>query len=405
MLTVNEADTAIHSLVRPGGKETINLEQAAGRVLAQEILANHDDPAFDRVSADGIAIALSDLSRGTRTFRISGLQLPGKPALSRTQAGSAVEVETDALCPQGCELVVPFFDLERETTQAGAGGDRAQLKSSARLEPWSNIQKQGSAAKRGSTIIPPGSFLGSPQLQVIASNGYSRLSVQAKPRWVLVGASELTGAVEEKPKAASIRRANTAALVAEALTWGQSPTGEHWFSADAQTLLQGLCECSDNVDALVLVGAASQGSQDIPPATLEKLGVRIACTGVEQSPGRSFWFGAFPDGRAVFGLPGNPFASLYTFRRYVLPFLLASEGRKVIVPSSLVAKLPAIRRDTTQFIPLSALPNGHLCAQDPTRAANFLQLVQTVGFAEIGSSVDITRPVPWYPWASAGSSA
>jgi len=149
-------------------------------------------------------------------------------------------------------------------------------------------------------------------------------------------------------------------------------------------LLEGLKSQLGVVDALVLTGGVSAGVLDLVPGVLEELGVQTLFHRVAQRPGKPFWCGRLPAnalGRAtlVFGLPGNPVSSLFAFRRYVLPWLLAFEGRPAGPRRVEVHGLRARDDDQTVFLPWSEETG----VMEWKGSGDYLALAGSTGFVEI----------------------
>ena len=112
MITVEQATERVLATAKPLSPEFVSLEQARGRVLAEDLTADRDFPPFHRVTMDGIAIAFSAFQAGNRTFRIAGIQAAGEPQLSLDNSLDCLEVMTGAVLPQNTDTVIRYEDLD-----------------------------------------------------------------------------------------------------------------------------------------------------------------------------------------------------------------------------------------------------------------------------------------------------
>jgi len=117
MLTTTEATQAITESMLVFGTESVALDQAAGRVLQQAVIAERDQPPFDRVTMDGIAIRFASLDSGNRAFSIQGTQHAGDPVQTLQSTQHCIEIMTGAVLPEESDCVIP---VERISVRDGA---------------------------------------------------------------------------------------------------------------------------------------------------------------------------------------------------------------------------------------------------------------------------------------------
>lgn len=395
MHSVSEAQAALMACLPPSATELVALEASAGRMLAQDILADRDGPPFDRVCMDGIAIPSQDLGAGLSSYQIVGLQLAGHPPLEHQGTGTAIEVATGAVLPLHCDQVIRYEDLERH-------GQIVTVAATVTAQPGRNIQAQGAAYRAGEILLPAGCMISSPQLHCLASAGYAQVSVRRRLSWALIATGDELIAVADQPAAWQIRRSNDAAIVAEAHSWGLEPSASAWLPDQEQKLQLGLSELLAWVDILVLTGGVSHGAMDLIPRVLQGLGANPIITGIRQKPGKPFWCGTFPNGKVAIGLPGNPVSSLFCFRRLVLPWLLAGEGRSLKPGLVSVPELPIASADQTLFVPVERKPDGRLSALSQGGSGDYRQLVPSTGFVELAPESVPGELVPYHPWGIPG---
>ena len=383
MISVAEADSLLLSTLPSHATETVGLELSVGRTLAQALVADRDGPPFDRVAMDGFAV---DSSENVSSWTIRGLQFAGSPPMERTGTATAVEVATGSMLPRNCDAVIPYEETDRT-------GDLMRLKQDSKPPvAWRHVHLQGADFRRGDELLPAGTRLLSPHLHSLATVGIDPVTVVRRPLWALAVTGDELVEVTEEPLAWQIRRSNAAAIVGEASAWGLSPRSQAVLPDDEPRLRKGLEGLLSGLDVLVVTGGVSAGVHDLVPKILTDLGAETLFHGVAQRPGRPLWCGRFPDsGTLVFGLPGNPVSSLFTFRRYVVPWLLAAEGRPM-AETRVAGPAPAAPGSTV-FLPWS--DSGPL---EWKGSGDFLALAGSTGFIE----TDQLLPEPkFHPWGGA----
>src|SRR5690606_26835495 len=164
MTEVAEAETLI--LARIPKMPTVRepLARCVGRVLAEDVAAERDQPPFDRVTMDGIAIRHADFAGGIRRFAVAGTQAAGAPPLERRRQGECVEVMTGAMLPRGCDTVVPVERLERH-------GAEVEITAGTDVTEGQFIHRRGSDRRAGSVVLARGIRIGGPEMAVLASAG------------------------------------------------------------------------------------------------------------------------------------------------------------------------------------------------------------------------------------------
>ena len=393
MISVDEAQALIRGHL-PGDRqwETVTLNRCIGRVLAQDVWADRDQPPFDRVAMDGAAFTWDDLEKKLEIYPVEGLQKAGDPVIAKTGSGTSLEVATGAVMPQGWDTVVPYEDLMK--TPQGFS-----LKFRKPPKPGQNIHFQGSDYKAGDRLLPPGTHLGTGHIHILATVGMVQVPVWKQAIFSLASTGDELVEPSAQPEAHQIRRSNTPAMEAEALTWGLVPEACFHLPDKKGPLAEGISRMLETSDVVVLTGGVSQGAFDLIPVVLTSLGCREVFHQVAQKPGKPLWFGVGPQGQLVFGLPGNPVSSLFSFRRYVIPALLAWEGRSLRVRQEVVRGLYSGRSGGTHFLPVQWGDQG-LELLPAAGSGNFFHLADSDGFVEVREDFNpgILPQVPFYSW-------
>lgn len=319
MLSPAEADTLIQQHLACLPIESLPLTQCMGAVLRENIYAERDQPPFDRVTMDGIALDSAACKQGRRTFKVQGMQAAGDTQSRLAQPLACIEVTTGAVLPAGCDAVVPIEQVELRD-----GG--AQLLTEGEVSAGQNVHRRGSDGKQGDLLLQAGTPLGAPEIAVAASAGMARVRVSSQPAVMVVSTGNELVEPGEPILDHQVRRSNSYAIAAALRQRGFLRVGDDHLPDDESQLRKRLRLHLDTHDVLVVSGGVSMGRYDLVPKVLEALGVRTIFHRIAQRPGKPMWFGVTDAGQSVFALPGNPVSTLVCLVRYVLPALYQAMG-------------------------------------------------------------------------------
>jgi molybdopterin molybdotransferase len=378
--TPAEALARILACVRPLPVESRPLAALNGAALAEDIHAERDQPPFDRVTMDGVALASSAWIAGRRSFRVAGVQAAGTAPLELGSGDDCLEVMTGAMLPRGCDAVVPF---ERLRITEG----RAELDDEPRIEPFVNVHTRALDCRAGERLLTSGTRIGGPELMVIASAGRARAQVRAEPRVIVITTGDELVEPGEPIEPWQIRRSNAHALRGALTARGYTQVADDHIDDDPVHLHERLATHLATHDVVILTGGVSMGRFDHVPETLRKLGVRQVLHRVAQRPGRPLWFGVGTSGQLVFGLPGNPVSSLVCLIRYVVPALATAIGSRLVeTKTAELAAEHSLKPALWFFLPVR-LRNDEATLKaepQPTRGSgDFVSLLGTDGFVEL----------------------
>jgi molybdopterin molybdotransferase len=381
LITPAEADLLIGQNLQCLPIESLPLAQCAGTVLRENIYAERDQPPFDRVAMDGVALASRAVHAGTRSFRIQAIQAAGVPPLTLATAADCIEVMTGGVLPVGCDSVIPV-------EQVGIEGGRASLAEGLKVEPWQNVHRRGTDTRQGALLVNAGLRLRAPEIAIAASAGMARIRVSSQPMLAVISTGNELVEPGEPVLAHQIRRSNAYAIVSALREHGFQRVADDHLHDDADELRKRLSFHLKTHDVLILSGGVSMGKFDLVPGVLAELGVRTVFHKVAQRPGKPLWFGVGPGGTAVFGLPGNPVSTLVCFTRYVLPALLGSLGHAPRPAERIALAAPVTFNPAlSYFLPVRLEQDdwGRLWAQpSPTNGSgDYTALGGTDGFVEL----------------------
>ncbi|MFT3904684.1 MAG: molybdopterin molybdotransferase MoeA [Steroidobacteraceae bacterium] len=319
LVTPNEAEQLIGAHLAALPIESLPVAQCAGAVLRENVYAERDQPPFDRVAMDGIALDSAATARGRLRFTIQGVQAAGAAPLTLESPQHCIEVMTGAMLPAGCDTVIPV-----EVIRSLEG--HAEIDSAAAAAPWKHVHRRASDQTQGALLLPAGTVLRAPEIAVAASAGMARLRVSGQPAILVVSTGNELVEPGEPVLPHQIRRSNAYAVMAALRQRGFVRVADDHLPDHERTLRERLQLHLHTHEVLILSGGVSMGRFDLIPKVLQQLGVQRLFHGVAQRPGKPMWFGVSADGRAVFALPGNPVSTLVCLARYVLPALYAAMG-------------------------------------------------------------------------------
>jgi molybdopterin molybdotransferase len=375
------ADAAIGGRVTPLPVDALPLAQCTGRILRQDVYAERDNPPFDRVCMDGIAIASAVFERGARRFTLEASQPAGVPAVTLLDPTNAVEVMTGAILPLGTDCVIP---LEEYDLTDGV----ASLKAEVRAKAYRNVQRRGEDSLPGVPMLKAGVRLGGPEIGVAASAGLASLMVSRQPRLMVISTGDELVEPGKPIAEHQVRRSNAYAVVAELRARGLQEVGNDHIADHEGSLREHLTRHLAERDMLIVSGGISKGRFDLVPKVLRDLGVEEIFQQVAQRPGAPMWFGVGGGGQLVFGLPGNPVATLICLVRHVVPAIAAAMSSPRPPPQPIRLAGPAkFYRMLTYFVPVAVQHDARgepaALPRPPNGPGDFLALAGTDGFIEL----------------------
>jgi molybdopterin molybdotransferase len=381
LLTPALAEAAINARITPLALESLPLRHCVGAILREDVYAERDNPPFDRVAMDGIAVSSQSLKAGSMRFRIQATQGAGAAALRLQGAENAIEVMTGAVLPHAADCVVPIEQYE-------VHGGVASVSVRANGNPFHNVHRRASDGSKGALLLRSGTRLRSVEIAVAASAGMARLQVSRQPSLMIISTGDELIEPGEAVAQHQIRRSNAYGVMAALRARGFAHIGDDHLLDDEAQLQDRLKLHLTTHDVLILSGGVSMGKFDLVPKVLTQLGVEPVFHKVAQRPGKPMWFGIGARGQAVFGLPGNPVSTLVCLLRYVIPAIEVAMGAAA-KPADQVALAEPVTFDLplTYFLPVAI---GHDDWGRPwahPRATNgsgdFVSLIATDGFLEL----------------------
>src|SRR5258706_6135695 len=331
------------ALRRTPRRETIEIEQVFGRVLAREVRADRDYPPFNRSTRDGFAVRSAHVAAPGARLECGGELGAGGNFAGTVGRGQCVEIMTGASVPAGADAVAMIEHTKRDgrtiiLDRAVHSGDR--------------IVPRGSEAQSGALLVAAATHVGYAEMALAAQAGSTRLEVFANPRLAILSTGDEVVDARAIPGPLQVRNSNGISIEVLARTAGAEPV-QLGNAPDEKVALRKNIERGLEADILVLSGGVSMGKYDLVEQVLGDLGAEFHFTGVAIRPGRPAVF-ATCRGKLVFGLPGNPVSTMVTFELFVLPAIDILSGevpRQVPVFRGKLATPVHEKGPMTHFLP------------------------------------------------------
>lgn len=378
IVTVEQAEAMIRSVVKDYGAETVDQEAALGRVLAEDLLADRDMPPFNRATVDGAAIDYDAYAKGQRIFKMKATQAAGQKPVSIAAPDECVEIMTGAAVDATLDAVVRYEDL--------AVDEGLVTVKDIPLSRGQNIHRKGQDKAEGSVVASSGRVI-TPALEGLAASvGKTELLVRRCPRVVIISTGDEMVPASEVPGDYQLRRSNGITIKSVLDRYGICPDILH-LNDDFPLIEKELGRCLKEYDVLLVTGGVSMGKFDFIPRALDGLSVKKLFHKVKQRPGKPFWFGAHPGGALVFAFPGNPVSVFMCLHRYFVPWLEKSLGltdrphEYAVLQNSVRVAFPL---QYFAQVKLQVNEQGVLCANtvDTNGSGDFSNLIYTDGFME-----------------------
>ena len=312
MLSPEEAQDIVLDHIGPTGAERVSILEAQGRVLAEDIVARHDNPPLDNSAMDGYAVRFADVS-GATADAPAGLDMiedipAGSIGQKQVGPGQCSRIMTGAPIPAGADTVIPVEDTRSR-------GDRVEI-----LDPdeaGANVRPRGDDMRTGQRLIAAGTLCNSGEIGVMAAQQRAFVAVHRRPTAAILSTGDELVEVDQPLEAGKIVNSNTYGLAALAKEAGIEPRMLPTAPDDEDAIRQTV-ETALECDFVVSSGGVSVGEYDFVKKVLDEMGAEPKLWRVAMKPGKPLFF-AMLRGKPYFGLPGNPVSSLMSFLQFVRP--------------------------------------------------------------------------------------
>ncbi|CDF82341.1 molybdenum cofactor biosynthetic protein A1 [Pseudomonas knackmussii B13] len=295
--------------------ESVGLDQAMGRVLAEDIRAPADLPAWDNSAMDGYALRAEDARVPRTALSLAGSLAAGQSRRKPLQPGQALRIFTGAPLPPGADTVIAQEDCQLD-------GEWVVLPA---VRQGSHVRRRGEEMRQGDCLLRRGTRLRAQEIGLLASIGLARVPVHRRLRVCLLSSGDELRAPGEALAAGQIHDVNRFSLGALIRGWGMEL---HDYGVLADTLAasrDALSLAASEWDLLITSGGVSVGERDYLKQAVRELG-ELHLWRIAMQPGKPLAFGQVA-GKPWLGLPGNPAAAFVTALVLARPFLWAAQGR------------------------------------------------------------------------------
>lgn len=319
MIRIEEALNKILDAVSPLGLEKVNLLDALGRVIGEDIHAGRAIPPKDNSAMDGYALRAEDTlgaSEETPTILEVVEDIPaGSIPKKRIGPGQAARIMTGAPIPEGADAVVRMEDSRKE-------GNRVAIL--VATEAGQDIRRAGEDVKPGEKVISRGDVIRPAEVGMLASLGRSFIFVHQRPLVAVVATGDELTDIDDPLSPWKIVSSNSYSLAALVLDCGAIPM-QIGIAKDRRDDLIAKFRAAMRADLIVSSGGVSVGDYDLVKEVMKEEGNRVQFWRVAMKPGRPLAFGALGEVPIV-GLPGNPVSSMVSFEQFIRPAILKMMG-------------------------------------------------------------------------------
>ena len=332
MIPVQEALDKILSKIQFKGVEKIPLDQALGRVMAEDVVSRINNPPLDNSAMDGYALIAGDIQSATPENPVK-LEMveeiaAGYTAKGTLKPGQTMRIMTGAPIPPGADAVLMQEDTQKD-------GDSILCLDRADVEE--NIRRAGEDIKIGESVLKKGTTLSPAHIGMLAVIGRSQIAVSQRPTVSILSTGDEILELDESPQGPQIFNSNGHMLAAQIKSAGGIPI-YLGIAKDTEKDLMEKFEWALKADIVVSSGGVSVGDYDLVKSTLQKMGQDMLFWKVAMKPGKPLAFGRIGK-TPIFGLPGNPVSSFVSFEQFVRPSLRKVLGCSDLSHKTVQAKL------------------------------------------------------------------
>jgi molybdopterin molybdotransferase len=328
-LTVAAAQRCVIEAMKQLGTESVPLQQALGRVLAEDVQANRDQPPYDVSAMDGFAIRSADVANAPTVLEVIEDIKAGDMPTKVVGAGQCARIMTGAPVPQGADAVIRVED-----TQAVSD---ARVRIDVSVKTRNDIRDRGESMRTGEVVLQAGTTITPGVVGMLAMVKVAQVFVYRQPRVAILSTGDELEGLNDPFDANKIPDANSYALMAQVQALGITPV-LLGIARDEPTHLKEMLQRGLQFDVLLVSGGTSVGVHDYVRPTLEALGVQMKFWRVQMKPGHPMAFGVAPL-TWVFGIPGNPVSSMVCFEEFIGPALRCIMGHHKHFRTTVTAKL------------------------------------------------------------------
>jgi molybdopterin molybdotransferase len=313
MISFDESIEQLRGLdISTAGIERLFLSDALGRVLAEDIIAQENSPAYPTSAMDGYAICADDQKNGR--IKVMGDNPAGAEQIGEVSSGICIKTFTGSLMPKGADTLTPIENVSF---------DNGEIIINEVVPKGFAVRPVGESFKEGEVLIQKGTTLGYAEIGVMASLNVVMAPVFMKPKvGVISTGSEILDLGESASHASQIRSSNNYTLAALAEQAGAQAVQLGIVKDDRESITQAFHNALKISDIVVTTGGVSVGDYDFVKDIIPALGAKVINKGVRIKPGQHIML-AQKDDKFIVALPGFAFSSTVTFILYGIPLIRA----------------------------------------------------------------------------------
>jgi len=311
MLSYLEVQRIIKSFAHSFGTEKVLLDDALGRVIAEDVFADRDYPPFNRSAMDGYALRAEDLQHGISQFEILDTIYAGSITKKELNSGQCYKIMTGAAVPLSANSVIRKEDAKQQGPSVSFLIDE--------IKPFQNIARRGEDLKKGEIVLLPPVRCNAAITGLLASVGKDKILAGSLPTVAIITTGNEIKQLGSEVNDVQIRNSNFYVLKALLKSWNIKPS-YYYHALDNPGEIFSSLEKALQYDIVIINGGVSAGDADFVPSVLQQLGVTQLIHKVAIRPGKPFWCG-HKEKTMVFALPGNPLSCLVTFTLFIRHYL------------------------------------------------------------------------------------
>ena len=328
MISFQKAKSIISKNLYLLERENINLKNAAGRILSEDIVAPFPSPRFNNSAMDGFAVRAIDIKHATEEepieLKIIDISSAGSPSEIIIGKGECTQCMTGAEIPRGADAIIMVED-----TSGFSNNDSVKVKNSA--SSGAHIRKIGEEISEGDVLIKKGTRITANELGICATFGYGALIVSKKPKVSIFGTGDELVEPGKKLGKGQIYNSNLYVFTDLVEKAGALIQMKEVIKDDKESLKSFLSQALEESDIIISSGGVSMGRYDYIREVFIELGVKEHFWKVAQKPGKPLFFGT-EEHKLIFGLPGNPVSSYIGFMEWVWPVIQSLMGKNIERP-------------------------------------------------------------------------
>ena len=300
--------------------EEAELNKAGGRILAQDMVAEFNNPPFDRSPVDGYACKAEDLAGASSEHPVKLKVMEeidaGQYSERVVESGQAVRIMTGAAIPKGCDCCIFQEDTDY-------GEETVEIY--REVKQWDNYCFAGEDFKKGTTLLKKGTHIGYVEAAVLAGMGAAKVPVYRRPKVVLLTTGDEVVEPGNPLPAGKIYNSNMTMLSARMMELGIEPFYMEAVKDNPQVMAEKIKEIAEQADMIITTGGVSVGKKDIMHESIRLIDAERIFWRVNMKPGMPTLFSVYENASGgkvpVISLSGNPFGVAVTIELLIRPAL------------------------------------------------------------------------------------